>query len=241
MAEIAVITANLGSFENDADERKWTAQSVPCDFYKFTDENFPPRNAALTPRLQARIPKMFFWQLAPDYKYYIWFDSSLSVTSSDMVKWFLEKLGDYDAVFLKHPNRSSIASESEFLKKKLSENDYYIVPRYTNELIDEELAEIQADKNFIDNTLLASTTFICRNNEKVQSLMKEWWYHTSRYHIIDQLGLPYAIYKSGCNVNIINDNYMRLEHMTHVRKTFYKTIWRDSKGIIYKAERPKPK
>ena len=236
MPEIAVITANTGKFEK---ERVWTEQTVSCDFHKFTDDTFPPRKAALTPRLQARIPKMFAWQLVPDYKYYIWVDSSMSVPSSDMAKWFLEKLGDYDAVFFKHPKRTTLASEAEFIKQKLQEKDYYITPRYANELIDEELAEIQADKDYTDNLLLASTIFMYRNTDTVHTLMKEWWYHTSRYHIIDQLGLPYAIYKSKCNVKILDDNYTKLEHLKHVRKTFYKNVWRNDDGVIYKSERPK--
>jgi len=236
MQEIAVVTANTGKFEEN---HEWINQSIPCDFHRFTDDNFKPRQAALTPRLQARIPKMFAWQLLPDYKYYIWFDSSLTVVSPDMVKWFSEQLGDYDAVFLKHPQRNTVAEEAQFLKQKIADLDYYLYPRYKNELIDEELIELQMDKGYTDNLLLASTTFMYRNTEKTQALMKEWWYQTSRYHIIDQLGLPYAIYKSGCNVKIIDDNYRRLKHMKHVRKTFYKEIWRREDGTVYKSERPK--
>ena len=207
--KIAAITANLGSFDK---EYEAVPQTVQADFFKFTDKNFPPRSLAMTPRLQARIPKMFGWQMVPGYDAYIWYDSSLAVTSKDMVAWFLTQLGDADIVFLKHPERDTVYKEAAFIKEKVALNHYYLAPRYAGELIDEQLAEVG------DAPLIASTTFMYRNNERVHSLMKEWWYHTSRYHIVDQLGLPYAIAKSGCKINIINDHYLHLTHMKHMRK-----------------------
>lgn len=207
---IAVITANLGAFDKEYEP---VEQSVQADFFKFTDANFPPRSKAMTSRLQARIPKMFGWQMKPGYDAYIWYDSSLAVTSKDMVAWFTEQLGDADAVFLKHPERNTVHEEAAFIKEKVFLNHYYLAPRYAGELIDEQMAEVGNA-----GPLIASTTFMYRNNDNVHALMKEWWYHTSRYHIVDQLGLPYAIVNSGCKVNITNDNYLHLTHMKHMRE-----------------------
>jgi hypothetical protein len=225
--KIAVVTANLGTFDKESDP---VAQSVPADFYKFDDKNFPPRSKAMTLRLQARIPKMFMWQMVPGYDAYIWYDSSLAVESPDMVKWFLEKLGDADAVFLRHPDRKTVHEEAAFIKEKVWKHHYYVAPRYSYELVDEEIAELESDPGYVDNLLIASTAFMCRNNDKVHALMKEWWYHTSRYHIIDQLGLPYAIYKSGCKVNVINDNYLRLEHLKHTRHAHFRYFLKNEDG-----------
>jgi len=47
--------------------------------------------------------------------------------------------------------------------------------------------------------------------------MKEWWYGTSRYHIVDQIWLPYAIKKSQCKVNVIPDNFMKCDYIKPVR------------------------
>jgi len=214
MPKIAAITANMGAFDKDNNP---VEQSIPVDFYKFDDSSFPLREKAMTPRLQARIPKMFGWQMVPGYDFYIWYDSSLAVTSKDMASWFLEQLGDADAVFLKHPDRNTVHEEAEFIKERVWSHHYYIAPRYTGELIDEQMKELSEPTGYVDNLLIASTTFMYRNTVLVHDLMKEWWYHTSRYHIIDQLGLPYAIYRSGCKVNIINDNYLHLKHLTHMR------------------------
>lgn len=211
---IAVITANLGGFEKPL---KHPEQSVACDFFHFTDKNFPPRFNAMTSRLQARIPKMFGWQMVPGYDYYIWVDSSCVLTSADSIKLFLEQCKDADVVVFKHPNRGSIQEEADYLNYRLSINCPYITPRYKNELIDEQLAEIRADKSFEDNNLFASTGLIYRNNNKVRDMLKEWWYHTSRYHSIDQLSLPYVLAKSGCKLKIIPEKYSKSAYITYVR------------------------
>ena len=198
--KIAVISANMGNFDKTVE---YVKQSVDYDFYKFTDENFPPRFCSMTPRLQARIPKMFGWQMAPGYDYYIWVDASYSLLHPDSVKWFLEQCKDVDIVLLNHPMLRTIQEQANYIKHRLARNCNYVTPRYKNELIDEQMAEIMSDKEYVDNCSYASTAFIYQNNEKVHNLMKEWWYHTSRYHSVDQLGLPYAILKSKCVVKEI--------------------------------------
>jgi sarcosine oxidase delta subunit len=212
--KVAVITANVGNFEKPAEQPK---QTVACDFFHFNDQNFSLRTKALTPRLQARIAKMFGWQLAPGYDYYIWVDSSCTLTGPDSLKLFLKKAEDVDVVVFKHPNRNTIQEEADYLKYRLSINCPYITPRYKNELIDEQLAEIQADKDFVDQNLFASTGLVYKNNEKVRDMMKEWWYHTSRYHSIDQLSLPYVLAKSGLKVNVLPDKYSDSPYITYVR------------------------
>ena len=211
---ICIITANLGGFDKNHEHIK---QSIPIDFYRFTDDNFPPRYNAMTPRLQARIPKIFGWQMVPGYDYYVWVDSSLALENPNTVKWFLEQLGKADMAFFKHPDRNTLQEECDFVKKKIAERNYYLIPRYENELFDEFLAEIKADEGFVDNLLIANGAFIYRNNPKTHDLMKEWWYHTSRYNINDQLGLPYAIYKSECDIKIIEEHYMRTPYLTYTR------------------------
>lgn len=209
---VAVISANLGSFDNPQDI---VPQSVKCDFFRFTDENFPPREKALTPRLQARIPKMFGWQMKPGYDIYVWLDSSVTFEHPDSVKWLLEQLGDADVAVLKHPNRSSLKAEADYLKERLKSDNQYIIPRYKNELIDEQLAEIDADTTYVDNRLYASTVYVYRNTQQVRDALKEWWYHTSRYHSIDQLSFPYIL--RNLRVNVMNISYFKTPYITYTR------------------------
>ena len=94
-----ILTANLGNF----DKRILNVeQTIPHDFYRFTDENFPPRHGSMTPRLQARIPKMMGWQMKPGYDYYVWVDASCRLSDRNSLKWLLMQCEDYDFAVLKH-------------------------------------------------------------------------------------------------------------------------------------------
>jgi sarcosine oxidase delta subunit len=212
--KVAVITANLGGFERKVVH---PPQSIALDFHHFNDVNFPARFNAFKPRLQARVVKMFGWQLVPGYDYYIWIDGSSAFTGPDSARLFMEQSQNADVVVFKHPNRNTIQKEADYLKYRLSINCPYITPRYENELIDEQLAEIKADKDFKDENLFASTGLVYRNTKAVQDMLKEWWYHTSRYHSIDQLSLPYVLAKSGLRVKVLPDRYSDSKYITYVR------------------------
>jgi len=216
--KIAVISANLGGIDRNP---KHCEQSIPVDYYHFDESNFPLRSCAMTSRMQARIPKVFGWQMAPGYDIYIWVDTTFMIHNSDTVKWMLEKLGDADVACFKHPDRRTIQQECDFLDKKILEKHPYIMPRYADELTNQFLEEIKEDKNYEDNRLFANAIFIYRNNEKIRAMSKDWWYYISRYHINDQLGMPYSLYKNLCKVNVIDMHYMKTDHFTkygHLRK-----------------------
>jgi hypothetical protein len=204
----------LGNFDR---QQEHVPQSLACDFYHFNDENYPPRVNAMTPRLQARTVKMFGWQMVPDYDFYIWVDSSCKLSRPDSVKWFLEQCKDVHMAVFKHPHRNTIQQEADYLKQRLNMGCPYITPRYTNEDIDGQLAEIKANRAFADQHLFASTAFIYRNGARTRKVLKEWWYHTSRYHSIDQLSLPYVLFTQSGLTRIIPDNYLKTPWIEYVR------------------------
>lgn len=206
---IAVISASLGGFDR---QREHEPQSVDCSFYHFDDENFPPRHTSMTPRLQARIPKMTSWEMVRGYDYYLWVDSSCRLSDTNSVKWFLEQLGDADIAVFKHPHRNTIQEEADYLKHRLAIKCPYITPRYENERIDAALAAVDPE-----DPLYASTAFIYRDSPVTRTLLTTWWTHTSLYHSIDQLSLPYAIKTSGAKVKVIPDNYLKCRAIEYVR------------------------
>ena len=214
MSRIAVITANLGGFDIPVTH---SPQDAEIDWFHFTDENFPPRSCAMTPRLQARIPKMFGWQMAPGYDVYLWVDSSCALARPDSVSYFVDQVSDADVALFKHPHRSSVQEEADYLKGRLAKGCPYITARYKGELLDEQMAEILDDPVFSDNRLFASTVLVYRDNCRVKNMMREWWYHTSRYHSIDQLSLPYAMCVSGVEVKTIDENYLKSPYLKYVR------------------------
>lgn len=217
--KVAVISANLGGFDKPEKhkEQMYDHSNLEIETFLFTNENFPPRNKAMTPRLQARIPKMFGWQMLPGFDYYLWIDSSCRLSDFESVQWFLDKMDGLDIVVFEHPNRHSAQEEADYLKERLAKNCPYITPRYKNELIDEQMAEIKADETFQDNVLYASTAFMYRDTPQIRQMMKEWWYHTSRYHIIDQLAFPYVIHTSGVAFGTIQESYLKVPYLEYTR------------------------
>jgi len=204
---ICVISANLGDFD---DPQEHTEQSVACDYRLVTDETFIPRAKSMTPRLQARIPKCFGWQMYPGYEYYLWVDSSCRLADPEAVQWFLNHLGQNDIAVFKHPDRNTVQEEADYLKYRLHIGCPYISPRYLGEDIDGQLQAV--DPN---DELYASTAFIYRNTPEVRKALKEWWYHISRFHSIDQLALPWVI--RDLDVSVIPDRYMKCGYLEYTR------------------------
>lgn len=216
---LLIFTANLGNFDKTQDN---VEQDLPhtidqIDYHRWTDENFPPRFNSMTSRLQARIPKMLAWQMKPDYDFYLWVDSSCRLSKEDSADWFLEQLGDADIAVFKHNKRKTVQEEADYLKQRLVDEKEgrkqpYVLSRYENERIDDQLAIVDPEAE-----LYASTAFICRNNVQVRDLMTIWWLHTSLYHSIDQLSLPHAIKSSGAKVNVIDVDYLKCSYLEYAR------------------------
>ena len=201
---IALITANLGGFDKAVPP---VPQSIGYDYFLFTDENFPPRFNAMTPRLQAKIPKFFGWQMVPGYDYYFWLDGNLTLTSPDSLKYFFDNCQNYDIVVLKHTRRPDIRQEVRYTRKGINQQSKYIIGRYENELLKEQYDVIRADRDFADDLLVCGGIFMYRNTPEVQQMLKEWWYHVSRYIIQDQISFPYILKKSRLRVNVRPDKY----------------------------------
>jgi len=202
-AKIAVITASLGGFDK---VEAHIPQSIPYDYFLYTDKNLP-KFKTMAPRLQAKIPKCFAWQMTPGYDYYFWIDGSLVLTNPDSLKYFYDNCQGYDIVTLRHPRRSTVKQEARYLERGLEQESRYLVGRYLNEQMNEQMAEIKTDPNFGDDLLVIGGVFMYKNTPKVQEMLKEWWYHSSRYTVMDQLSFPYLLKKFGLKVNVRPDIY----------------------------------
>lgn len=211
---IAVISTAMGGFDKKQNHVK---QSVPADYVHFNDENFPLRVNSMGPRLQARIPKMFAWQMVPDYDYYLWVDSSCRLSHEDSIKWFREQLGDKDIVVFKHPHRSTVQEEADYLRERLAleasgKKQKYILPRYEFERLDDQMAVVEPN-----DPLFATTALMYKNDTPTRDLMAIWWLHTSLYHTNEQLSLATALRHSGATHNVIPDNYLNIKYLEYVR------------------------
>jgi hypothetical protein len=216
--KIAILSANLGNFDIPIDPVKQTiTEEAEVVFHRWTDSNFPPITG-LTPRFQYRIPKMFGWQMLPSFDSYLWFDGSMSLQRPDCLEWFLKQLGSNDIAFLKHPERTTIKQEVDFIEEKLRIGNKYLSNRYKNGLHKECYDEIIKDKKFKDDKLYASTAFIYRNNKRVQEMFKDWWWWQSRFYSCDQIPLPYVLWKNGLKVKMIDEELFDCKYLNLVNK-----------------------
>lgn len=211
---LAIVSANLGNFEKKVEipEQQLPEGIESIHYQVFTDENFPPRHAAMTPRLQARIAKMTSWQMVPGYDYYLWVDGSCRLVGENAAAWFMKQLGDADAAFFQHPHRKTLQDEADYLKERLDKDCPYITPRYAGERLDEQMKVVNPD-----DRLYATTAFIYKDSQRMRDLLTVWWLHTSLYHSIDQLSLPTAIQHSDARINVIKENYLKIPELEYVR------------------------
>lgn len=209
--KIAMITASLGNFDK---VEAHVPQSIPYDYHLFTDNNYP-RFKTMAPRLQAKIPKCFGWELAPGYDYYMWIDGNLVLTNPDSLKYFFDNCQDYDMVVLKHPGRDTVRWEARYINRGMDQQSRYFVGRYINELMNEQMNEINSDKSFADDMLVIGGVFMYKNTPQVQRMLKEWWYHSSRYNVMDQLSFTYLLKKFKLKINVRPDIYNDCPYLRH--------------------------
>jgi hypothetical protein len=201
---VAVLSCNLGGIDNPIEH---DPQSVACNYFHFTDEYLPPRKCSMTPRLQAKIPKCFGWQLIPGYEYYLWIDSNLKLSSPDSVKYLLDSCKNHDIVVLKHPTHDTCHWEYRYNWRGLHNNapSNYLCERYSNEWLDEQYNYIKDDKDYKDDSMVNGGIFLYRNTPEVHQMFITWWYYITRYCVMDQLSWIYVLKKSGLKVNILPD------------------------------------
>jgi len=210
------VTARLGDFDKAQEHHP---QSVPVDYFVY---NALPRDQSMTPRLQAKIPKMFAWQVYPNYDYYLWLDGNLRLKDHVAVEYLLGELDDNDILVLQHPDRNTVWWEYRYNWRGLNSNapSNYLTNRYANELLDEQIKVIKDDPNYVDDLLVNGGVLLYRNTPEVQAMLKEWWYHVTRYLIMDQLSLPYVLKTSGVKYKVLPDVFRDcwwLENTRHLK------------------------
>lgn len=206
-----MISASIGNFDKPVEH---VIQSIEHDYFIFTDDNFPPRFNAMTPRLQAKIPKFFGWQLIPGYDYYLWLDGNIVMTNPNTIKYFYDSCQGYDIVVWKHPARPNIRQEIRYTRKGINQESLYMLSRYQNEWLKEQNEIIELDKDYVDDLLLSGGVFMYRNSPEVHKMFKEWWHNVSRYIIQDQIIFPYVLKKSGIRFNVRPDNIFENQYLS---------------------------
>jgi hypothetical protein len=208
--KVLVYTANLGRIDHDHPPVPQTG--VDLTYHCFTEQEFPPRPLGLGRRMQARIPKIYGWDLLPGFDAYFWIDSTLSITRPDAVSWMLEQMGDAEIAVFAHPNRSTLQEEIDFVRTKLRRGSPYLNRRYLGEDLDGLEREV-VRRGMQQAPLYASTLFCYRApSVAMQRSFREWWELTSRYHSIDQV--QYTLILEGHDVSVIRESIYDPSHLT---------------------------
>lgn len=206
-SKIKLISASFGDSESISLLNKQSLIDKGVTLAIYNDKNFISRQNSMHSRLKSKIPKMLEW-LNDDlsYDYYIWIDSKFTI-SGDCLELLLSHINSHDICLFRHPQRTSISSELEFVQKYMQKNSSYLVSRYQGEDMKKQVDTYLADKSFNDNSLFACGCFVYSKNlvkNKNDNLMKEWFFHNTIYSVQDQLSLPYLLHKYNTNYSCFN-------------------------------------
>lgn len=194
-SNVAIVTAVTGSIDNIPGTD--LANRI---IYDETHRPLLYPRRDLNQRLRSKYFKMCTHWLHPKFSSYIWADGTFTIKAG-IVEWLIAKLGDADCAFFKHPHRSTIKQESDFVLDKIKHGDAYLKIRYGNESMAEQVDAYVADGFPLNLTaLLAGGLFIRRNSEKVNAAFDHWFVENVKWTIQDQLSLPYILWKHNLTV-----------------------------------------
>lgn len=208
MIKIAILTANIGGIDNVFGMPE---QSIPSDFFHFHDGNLPYPLPNLNDRLKSKYVKIQTHRFLPDYDLYIWIDGRVEILSKDFVKEMLCRLGikdeDYsecnDIAIFKHQERSTVYQEMEFILSKIKKGNKYLVSRYANQNLQEELDFYKKEGLPEDFQLFGCGVFARWNSPHVNAMFDEWWLRSIEFSYFDQAMFSYAAWKHVININAL--------------------------------------
>lgn len=197
--KISILSADIGNL--DSPKPGIMKQVLPINWeldYKYINETvLPLRPVSLSPRMQSKIPKMLGFEYT-DADFIIWLDSAYTIKTDNFVKWMLDHLNYLNGgkiCLMPHDQRKSIKSELDFVMMLMLRKDPYILNRYFNEPMINQVNTYLNDKTFNDTWLAAAGCFIYHNTLEMQLVMKDWLLECVKWSCQDQFSLPYVLNK----------------------------------------------
>jgi hypothetical protein len=209
MQKVLITTA---SFSFGGLHSTWVEQvseKYSVTFNRIDDRSETPREKAMHPRLRGKIPKMIVWEDFPDFDYYVWLDCRFSILQPDSIERFVDECSDVDACFFNHCARTSVKQELDFVVSLMEQGNQYLIDRYQNERMTDQVESYLKDKTWNDNRLFECGAFVYSKNviaNRDHNLMKEWFYQNCIWSVQDQLSLPYLLHKFQTNYKTFPGN-----------------------------------
>lgn len=202
--KIAILTGQVGSKGTIKDPSNGGFPNA--DYYAFTDKDLDVRVWQTRPayhfslqsqfqqRRDAKLPKVLGWLLVPGYDYYIWHDSVCEV-AQDPVEVVQTYLGqNTDMALWQHPDRDCSYAECDAVAGYSMESASNLA----------ETRQFLAEQNWpAHGGLFEMSSFVYRNNPRVQAAMLSWWELICRYSSRDQILWPLVVKTHQLNFSIM--------------------------------------
>lgn len=196
--KIAIISANIGGIDN---EQSIVPQTIPFDYYYITENNLPFPLPNLDNRLKSKYCKIMTHKFLPEYDIYIWLDGRVNITSPLFVEKFISNLNEQDITIMKHEVRDNIYSEMEFIISLMKKGNPYLLDRYKNQQMEEELKFYIKEQVPENLPLFACGIFARLNNDKVNLIFNEWWNRILEFSYFDQTMFSYVAWKKDLDIH----------------------------------------
>ncbi|MCP3476610.1 glycosyltransferase [Bradyrhizobium sp. CCGUVB1N3] len=170
-----------------------------CDYYCFSDnqvDGYGVFNIIQAdyrdpdPRRSARYVKTHLTNYCVDYENFVWVDANVLIRRT--LQPYLDMLGgDISLAAIAHPLRETCFEEASICKEmKLDEAD----------LINEQVRRYVTISELASSQLI-ETNFFCflGQRKEIREMFRVWWTEMDRFSRRDQIGINYAIFKSGVN------------------------------------------
>lgn len=181
--KIAVVTAIFGGVDTT---KPFPEQSVPCDYYCFTEEYSPVPLPNLPDRLKAKYFKLQMHRVLPRYDAYVWIDGNIEVTSPDFVRAMTEGLSGIR--IQRHHERQTIGEEIDFI---LASENPYLTARYGKQPLQQEYEYYLSKGMPEDAPLYSCNIFSIESGKYTKKFLNEWWSLVCAWSWFDQSAFSY--------------------------------------------------
>lgn len=194
--KVALLTANVGGIDNVPPVPE---QSVPYDYFCYTEKNLPFPLHNLDSRLKGKYCKINTHRFLK-HDIFIWIDGRIEITSPDFVKTMVEWLQNKDVVISRHQYRHNVYEEIHWIQEMMRNGNKYLLERYAHEPFNEELKFYSGQGMPVDYPLFACGVFARWNNPKVNWVFRDWWLMCLEYSNFDQSQFSYIAWGNQLNI-----------------------------------------
>ena len=200
---IAIVSANI----NDFDEHQFNLPNgCKCDMHWYTEKNLPFPLVNLNSRLQGKYIKINTHRFLKNYDAYIWIDGSVEIKDKRFISQIIKKLEGEDVAISIHPERRNVYEEIEYILARIEEGKEYLVSRYANEPLAEELVFYKNNHLPVEYPLYVCRFFARWNNKRVNRIFDDWWNGCLEYSNFDQTMFSYISWKHGLKIGELDYN-----------------------------------